>query len=172
MQVIALKKPKRMRIHLDGHIGPHARAKDVALRILSVIGSSGGRGYTIEYAGPVARALPVEGRLTLCNLTIEMGSRTGLVAPDDTTFSWLYGRPWAPKGAMWERALAEWKTLGSDSEAEFDAELSINCSELEPQITWGTDPGQVMAISGRVPDPADAGADRRPLLENALRYMG
>ncbi len=171
-QVIALKKPKRMRIRLDGRIGPHARAKDVALKILSVIGSSGGRGYTIEYAGAAARALPIEGRLTLCNLTIEMGSRTGLIAPDDSAFSWLYGRPWAPTGAMWERALSEWKTLISDSDAQFDAELCIDCSDLEPQITWGTDPGQVVAISGRVPDPANAEADRRPLLEKALRYMG
>ncbi len=171
-QVIAMHRPKRMRIRLDGRLGAHVQAKDVALRIISRIGSAGGRGFAIEFAGGVARALPVEGRLTLCNLTIEMGSRTGMIAADDTTFDWLHGRPWAPRGAMWERALAEWKTLPSDADAHFDSDISIDCGDLEPQITWGTDPGQVVAINGRVPDPALAEAHRRPLLEKALAYMG
>ena len=171
-QMIAMHKPRRLRIRLDGRLGPHVRAKDVALRIIEVIGSSGGRGYGIEFAGEVARALPIEGRLTLCNLTIEMGSRTGLIAPDDATYNWLHGRPWAPQGAMWERALAEWKTLASDDDAQFDSDISIDCNDLEPQITWGTDPAHVVAVNGRVPDPADAEASRRPLLEKALAYMG
>jgi 3-isopropylmalate/(R)-2-methylmalate dehydratase large subunit len=171
-QCIAVKKPKRMRIRLDGKLGDYVRAKDVALRIIGTIGSAGGRGHAIEYAGAVARALPIEGRLTMCNLTIEAGSRTGMVAPDDATFNWISGRPWAPRGAMWDRALTEWKALASDTDATFDAEVVIDCSDLEPQITWGTDPGQVVAVGGRVPDPSAAEASRRPLLEKALDYMG
>lgn len=171
-QCIAIKKPKRMRIRLDGTLRDYVRAKDVALRIIGVIGSSGGRGHAIEYAGAVARALPIEGRLTMCNLTIEAGSRTGLVAPDDATFTWLHGRPWAPKGAMWERALAAWRTLRTDDEATFESDIVIDCSDLEPQITWGTDPGQVVAVGGRVPDGAGLDAGRRALHEKALAYMG
>ena len=171
-QVIAMQKPRKMRIRLDGRLGAFVRAKDVALKIIGHIGSSGGRGHAIEYAGAVARALPVEGRLTLCNLTIEMGSRTGLVAADDTTFSWIAGRPWAPKGAMWDRALAEWKTLPTDDGAVFDTEISIDCDDLEPQITWGTDPGQVVPISGRAPDLAGLDAGKRAVFEKAMAYMG
>ncbi len=171
-QVIAMHRPKRMRIRLDGSLGPHVRAKDVALAVIAHIGSAGGRGFAIEFSGAVARALPVEGRLTLCNLTIEMGSRTGLIAADDTVFQWLHGRPWAPAGARWARALAYWKTLPSGEGAVFDSDINLDCGALQPQITWGTDPGQAIAISGRVPDPADAEAHRRPLLEKALVYMG
>ena len=171
-QVIAMLKPKRMRIRLDGALGPHVKAKDVALRIIAHIGSAGGRGFAIEFAGEAARALPIEGRLTLCNLTIEMGSRSGLVAADDATYSWIAGRPWAPKGAMWERALAEWRTLPSDVDAVFDKDICIDCNGLEPQITWGTDPGQVVAVTGRTPDPASADAKTRAVLEKALAYMG
>lgn len=124
-QVLALVKPKRMRVNLVGQPGAHASAKDVALKILSQIGVSGGRGHAIEFAGEVARAMPIEGRLTLCNLTIEMGSRSGLVAPDDKTFQWLAGRPWAPKGAMWDRALAHGRTLKSADDAAFQCQLLI-----------------------------------------------
>jgi 3-isopropylmalate/(R)-2-methylmalate dehydratase large subunit len=171
-QVIAISKPKRMRIRLDGKIGPHASAKDVALRILAQIGVSGGRGYAIEFAGEVARDLPIEGRLTLCNLTIEMGSRSGFVAPDEKTFDWIKGRPWAPKGAMWDQALAYWRTLKSDDDAVFDREIVVDCDGLAPQITWGTDPSQVVGVTGHAPDPAGLPDAQRGAIERSLAYMG
>ena len=171
-QVIAMLKPKRMRIRLDGVIGPWAAGKDIALKIIEEIGVAGGRGHFIEFAGSAARALPIEGRLTLCNLAIEMGSRTGLIAPDDATIQWIAGRPWAPRGAMWDRAVEQWKDLFSDDDALFDKEIVIDCGALEPRITWGTDPAQAFAIDGRVPDPAAAPADRRAALERAIAYMG
>ena len=170
-QVIALKKPKKMRVRLDGRLGRCVTAKDVALRILAEIGVAGGQGYAIEFAGAVARALPIEGRLTLCNLTIEMGSRSGFIAPDDTTFAWLAGRPWAPKHAAWDSAVASWRSLASDAEAKFDRDVVIDCDDLEPQITWGTDPSQVIGVSGRVPDPAAGDPSRRAAMTRALEYM-
>ena len=171
-QVIALKKPKRLRIRLEGRLGRSVTAKDVALRILAEIGVDGGRGHAIEFAGPVIRAMPVEGRLTLCNLTIEMGSRSGFVAPDDTVFQWLAGRPFAPKGAAWDAAVAEWRQLAGDDDAAFDRDVVIDCSSLEPQITWGIDPSQVIPVSGHVPDPASAEPQRRATIARALDYMG
>jgi 3-isopropylmalate/(R)-2-methylmalate dehydratase large subunit len=118
------------------------------------------------------RAMPIEGRLTLCNLTIEMGARTGLVAPDDVTFAWLEGRPWAPLGARWDAALSVWRGLSSDAEARFDRDVTIDCNRLEPQISWGTDPSQVIAISGRVPDPAAVDSLKQAGFRRALDYMG
>jgi 3-isopropylmalate/(R)-2-methylmalate dehydratase large subunit len=172
-QVIAIKRPKRLRVSLEGRLGAHTAAKDVALRILAEIGVAGGRGYAIEFAGSAARALPIEGRLTLCNLAIEMGSRSGFVAADDTTFQWLKGRPFAPDGQAWDEALALWRTMHTDDGASFDKEVAIDCGGLEPQITWGTDPSQVIPIGGRVPDPAQAGdALKREAIEKALAYMG
>jgi 3-isopropylmalate/(R)-2-methylmalate dehydratase large subunit len=171
-QVIAIRRPKRMRITLDGALGAYAAAKDVALRILAEIGVAGGRGYAIEFAGQAVREMPIEGRLTLCNLTIEMGSRSGFVAADDTTFQWLAGRPFAPEGKDWDQALAYWRTQRTDDGAVFDSEIAIDCAGLEPQITWGTDPAQVVPISGRVPDPASASdGDKRAAMERALSYM-
>jgi 3-isopropylmalate/(R)-2-methylmalate dehydratase large subunit len=165
-QVLALRRPKRMRVSVDGRLGAQVGAKDVALRILAGIGTAGGRGHSIEFAGGAVRGLDVEGRLTLCNLTIEMGARSGFVAPDDATFAWLAGRPYAPQGAAWDAALAHWRTLRSDADAAFDREVTIDCATLEPQITWGTDPSQAVGISGRVPQPASDGMRR------ALDYMG
>jgi len=165
-QVLALNRPKRMRVTANGRLAEQVSAKDVALRIIAEIGVSGGRGHSIEFAGAAVRALPIEGRLTLCNLTIEMGARSGFVAPDETTFQWLAGRPWAPQGAAWDRALAHWRTLGSDEDATFDREVKIDCNTLEPQITWGTDPSQTVGISGRVPQATSDGMRR------ALDYMG
>ena len=171
-QVMAMKRPKSMRIRLDGRLGAHVSAKDVALRIIAEIGVSGARGHVVEYAGAAARAMPIEQRMTMCNLNIEMGGRSGFVAPDDSTIQWLAGRPYAPQGAMWDRAVATWRTLTSDDGAVFDKEIALDCGTLEPQITWGTDPSQVLGISGRVPDPATAEANRRAAMESALAYMG
>ncbi len=165
-QALALRRPKRMRVTVDGRLGPQVAAKDLALRIIAEIGVAGGRGYSIEYAGSAVRGIDVEGRLTLCNLTIEMGARSGLVAPDDTTFAWLAGRPFAPHGAAWDRALAHWGTLKSDADATFDREVAIDCAGLEPQITWGTDPSQTVGISGSVPAAASE------VVRRALDYMG
>jgi 3-isopropylmalate/(R)-2-methylmalate dehydratase large subunit len=171
-QVMALKRPKRMSIRLDGRLAPHVTAKDVALRIIAELGVAGARGYVVEYCGAAIRAMPIEQRMTLCNLNIEMGGRSGFVAPDDTTFGWIAGRPFAPQGATWERALAHWRTLKSDDGASFDREHVLDCSTLEPQITWGTDPSQVLGISGHVPDPSAVAPGRRAATESALAYMG
>jgi len=171
-QVMALKRPQRMLIGLEGQLGAHVTAKDVALRIIAELGVAGARGHVVEYAGTAIRAMPIEQRMTLCNLNIEMGGRSGFVAPDDKTFDWLAGRPYAPKDAMWERALTHWRTLKSDDGAAFDREHLLDCSTLEPQITWGTDPSQVLGISGQVPDPAALEQGRRAAAESALAYMG
>jgi len=171
-QVIAMKRPKSMMVRLDGKLGPYVTAKDVALRIIAEIGVSGARGHVVEYAGSAARAMSIEQRMTLCNLNIEMGGRSGFVAPDDATFQWVAGRPFAPQGAMWDRALAHWRTLKTDDGAKFDREIVLDCDGLEPQITWGTDPSQVIGISSRVPDPSDADGSRRDAMQSALAYMG
>jgi len=171
-QMMALKRPKRMRIRLDGRLGPHVGAKDVALRIIAELGVAGARGHVVEYAGTAVDAMAIEARMTLCNLNIEMGGRSGFVAPDDKVFGWTAGRPYAPQGALWERALAHWRALKSEDGAEFEREHTLDCSALEPQITWGTDPSQVLGISGRVPDPAAVETGRRAAAESALAYMG
>jgi 3-isopropylmalate/(R)-2-methylmalate dehydratase large subunit len=171
-QVMALKRPKRLRARLDGRLGPHVSAKDVALRLIAELGVAGARGHVVEYAGNAIAAMPVEQRMTLCNLNIEMGGRSGFVAPDDATFSWLAGRPYAPQGALWDQALAYWRTLASDDDAAFDRDVTLDCSTLEPQISWGTDPSQVVGILGRVPDPAQLDPSRRAAAESAFAYMG
>ncbi len=169
-QTIALKRPKSMRITLDGRLNPFVGAKDVALRILAAHGTSFGRGYAIEYAGPVASAMSIEARMTLCNLTIEMGARSGFIAPDEKTFDYLAGRPYAPRGADWDAALAQWSLLPSDQDAVFDTELLVDCSGLAPQITWGTDQGQTIGVDEAV--PALDGAQTGGKTERALAYMG
>jgi 3-isopropylmalate/(R)-2-methylmalate dehydratase large subunit len=171
-QVMALKRPQRMRVRLDGRLGAHVSAKDVALRIIAEIGVAGARGYAVEYAGAAVRAMPIEQRMTLCNLNIEMGGRSGFVAPDDATFQWLAGRPFMPQGAEWDGALRHWRTLASDDEAGFDREVALDCTALEQQITWGTDPSQVVGISGRVPDPVGLDPGRRAAAVSAFGYMG
>jgi 3-isopropylmalate/(R)-2-methylmalate dehydratase large subunit len=171
-QVMALKRPKRMRARLDGDLLAHVSAKDVALRLIAELGVAGARGHVVEYAGTAIGAMPIEQRMTLCNLNIEMGGRSGFVAPDDKTFAWLHGRPYAPKDAMWDSALAYWRTLVTDPEAEFDREVTLDCSALEPQITWGTDPSQVVGISDRVPEPNAIDPSRRAAAESAFAYMG
>jgi len=171
-QVMALRRPKRMLIRLEGRLPAHVTAKDVALRLIGELGVAGARGHAVEYAGSAVNAMSIEARMTLCNLNIEMGGRSGFIAPDERTFSWLADRPFAPKAAMWDLALANWRTLVSDEEASFDGQHALDVGCLEPQITWGTDPSQVLGISGRVPDSADAGPGRRTAVESALAYMG
>ncbi|HSI40927.1 MAG TPA: 3-isopropylmalate dehydratase large subunit [Xanthobacteraceae bacterium] len=171
-QVLATTRPKAMRLRIEGRLGPEVTAKDVALHVLALIGVSGARGHVVEYAGAAVRALSVEARMTLCNLNVEMGGRSGLIAPDDAVFEWLHGRPFAPQGADWEAALASWRELSSDDEARFDRDILIDVSDLEPQVSWGTDPSQVSGVSGRVPDPAAAAPAERAALGRALDYMG
>src|SRR5215468_6536607 len=171
-QAMALRRPKSMLIRLEGKLPAHVTAKDVALRIIAELGVAGARGHVVEYAGAAVRALTIESRMTLCNLNIEMGGRSGFVAPDESAFSWIAGRPYAPQGAMWDAALAYWRTLASADGAAFDREHVLDCSALEPQITWGTDPSQVLGIPGRVPDPAAVDQSRRGAIEGALAYMG
>jgi 3-isopropylmalate/(R)-2-methylmalate dehydratase large subunit len=171
-QVLATKRPRRMRVRLDGSLADHVGAKDVALRIIAEIGVAGARGHAVEYAGAVARAMAIESRLTLCNLAIEMGARSGFVAPDDTTFSWIKGRPWAPQGALWDEALATWRNLVSDPDAIFDQDIALDCTDLAPQVTWGTDPSQAIPVTDRVPDPDAAAPERRAAMRQAIDYMG
>ena len=170
-QTIALKRPKCVRVTLEGALDRFVTAKDVALRILALFGTSFGRGAAIEFAGPVARALSIEARMTLCNLAIEMGSRAGFVAPDDKTFAYLEGRPYAPRGAERDAAVAQWRLLKSDEGAVFDLELSVDCTGLAPQITWGTDQAQTIGIDESVP-LVGTEVQARVTAEAALAYMG
>jgi 3-isopropylmalate/(R)-2-methylmalate dehydratase large subunit len=171
-QTLWQRKPKNMRIVVDGTLAHGVHAKDVILAIIARIGAAGGVGHVIEYAGSTIRALGIEGRLTICNMSIEAGARAGMVAPDETTFAYLHGRPYAPKGADWDAALAYWGTLASDADAQFDREVSLDAAEVAPMVTWGTSPEAAAPITGRVPDPANApDAARRECMERALAYM-
>ena len=172
-QTLRIQKPKRMRIRFEGTPPPGVTPKDMILAAIGRFGTSAGTGYAVEYAGSAVRALSVEGRLTLCNLSIEMGARMGMVAPDETTFAWLKGRRFAPTGADWDAAVAHWRTLPSDADAVFDVDHRIDMAELAPQITWGTSPEHVVDIGGRVPDPADAPTPAKAAAwQAALDYMG
>jgi 3-isopropylmalate/(R)-2-methylmalate dehydratase large subunit len=171
-QTLWQRKPRTMRITLDGALGAGVVAKDIALAIIAAIGTAGATGHVIEYAGPAIRGLSMEGRLTLCNMSIEAGARAGMVAPDETTFAYLKGRPYAPRGAEWDTALAEWRALPSDPGAAFDREVTIDATTIEPMVTWGTSPEDAVPISGAVPDPEAVGdAERRAGLQRALAYM-
>jgi 3-isopropylmalate/(R)-2-methylmalate dehydratase large subunit len=171
-QTLRQMKSKNMRVVFTGAPAPGVGPKDFALALIGKIGTSGGTGHVIEYAGEAVSALSMEGRMTLCNMTIEAGARGGLVAPDETTFAYLMGRPSAPKGAAWEMALSYWKTFVSDPGARFDAEVEIDVSALVPQVTWGTSPQDVVGVDGRVPDPEDGDAERAEAIRRALDYMG
>ena len=172
-QTLLQKRPKTMRIRVEGELPLGVTAKDVILAIIGEIGTAGGTGHVIEYAGEVVRGLSMEGRMTVCNMSIEAGARAGLVAPDDKTYAYLAGRPMAPKGALWEQAVAYWRTLPSDEGARYDREVVLDASEIEPLVTWGTSPQDVAPISGRVPDPAaETDPQRRAAMERALAYMG
>ncbi len=172
-QTLLQKPALNMRIALEGRPGPGVGAKDMILAIIGHIGTAGGTGHVIEYTGPAIRELSMEGRMTVCNMTIEAGARAGLVAPDDTTFAYLRGRPMVPKGGAWEAAVTHWRTLATDPGAHFDRQVTVEVGELEPQVTWGTSPEQVLPVSGRVPDPRDqADEGKRQAMERALDYMG
>ena len=171
-QTLWMARPASLRITIDGPTPVGVTAKDIALTVIAHIGAGGGVGHAIEYSGEAVRALSIEGRLTLCNLSIEAGARAGLIAPDETTFAYLAGRPYAPKGAMWRRAVEHWRTLPTDADAAFDAEVAIPASEIAPMVTWGTSPEQAVAVTGRIPDPAQVtDADARAAIEAALAYM-
>jgi len=172
-QALWQQKAKNMRVTVDGVLAPGVHAKDIILAIIAKISAAGGSGHVIEYAGSTIRTLSIEGRLTICNMSIEAGARAGMVAPDDTTFAYLNGRPYAPKGADWEQALAGWRRLPSDQEAQFDREAHLDAGEIAPMVTWGTSPEAAAPISGAVPDPAAApDAARRQAMESSLAYMG
>jgi len=171
-QCLPRPRPRTMRILYAGDLPFGVTPKDVILGTIGQIGVDGGVGHVLEYAGEAIRALSMEGRMTICNMSIEAGARAGMVAPDETTFAYLENRPAAPKGADWERALERWQELRTDDGAVFDREVEIDVAELEPQVTWGTNPGMVAPVGGVVPDPADvADEDERAALERALSYM-
>jgi 3-isopropylmalate/(R)-2-methylmalate dehydratase large subunit len=172
-QTLLQKRPKNMRIAVEGALPIGVTAKDVILAIIGTIGTAGGTGHVIEYAGEVVRGLSMAGRMTICNMSIEAGARAGLIAPDDTTYRYVQGRPMAPKGGAFEQAVAYWRTLPSDPGARYDKEVTLDAAAIEPQVTWGTSPQDVQPISGRVPDPrAVADAGQRAAMERALEYMG
>ncbi|MFN3585857.1 3-isopropylmalate dehydratase large subunit, partial [Phenylobacterium sp.] len=172
-QTLRQRKSKNMRVRIEGEPAPGVGAKDFALAVIGEIGTAGGTGHVVEFAGSAVRALSMEGRMTLCNLTIEGGAKAGLIAPDETTFAYLMGRPSAPKGGAWEMALAYWKTFFSDEDAVFDREIVLDAGKIAPTVTWGTSPEDVIPVTGVVPSPeAYANPDKRASVERALDYMG
>lgn len=172
-QCLLAKKMKNMRITIDGPVSRGVTPKDVALAVIGKIGIAGGTGCTIEYAGSTVRSMSMEGRMTLCNMSIEAGARAGMVAVDEVTINYLKGRPFAPRGESWERAAAHWRTLRSDPGARFDREVKIDARSIKPQVTWGTSPEMVVTVDERVPDPdKEKDAIRREGMERALIYMG
>ncbi|MEV4667185.1 3-isopropylmalate dehydratase large subunit [Microbacterium sp. LWO12-1.2] len=171
-QTLPLKPFKTMAITVDGTLRPGVTAKDIILAVIAKIGTGGGQGYVLEFRGSAIRALSMEGRMTICNMSIEAGARAGMVAPDETTFAYLEGRQHAPKGQDWDDAVAYWRTLPTDEGATFDAEVFIDADQLEPFVTWGTNPGQGSSLSASVPNPADiSDPNERAAAERALEYM-
>ncbi len=172
-QTLPQRRPKTMLIQVNGKLGEGVSAKDLALGIIGKIGTDGATGYVIEYGGEAVRALSMEGRMTLCNMSIEAGARAGMVAPDETTFAYIKGRRFAPGGADWDAAVSHWRFLASDAGAKFDTVVEINAAELAPFVTWGTNPGMVVPITARVPDlPANGNANDRTNAQRMLEYMG
>jgi len=172
-QTLIQKKSKNLRVNVNGALPLGVTAKDVILKIIGTIGTAGGTGYVIEFAGEVIRNLSMEERMTVCNMTIEGGARAGLIAPDQKTFEYLKGKPKSPKGENWDKALAFWKTLYSDKDCNFDKEININANEIEPLVTWGTSPQDVVAVTGNVPDPEkEKDKDRKIAMYRSLDYMG
>jgi 3-isopropylmalate/(R)-2-methylmalate dehydratase large subunit len=172
-QSVWQRKPPTMRVTVHGRLQPGVTAKDIILGVIAQIGAAGATGHVIEYTGPAITALSMEGRMTVCNMSIEAGARAGMIAPDETTFAWLHGRPYAPAGAAWDQALAQWRTLRTDDGATFDREVAVDGGALQPMVTWGNSPEDALPVSGRVPDPADApDAARQASMERTLEYMG
>ncbi|MCP4780847.1 MAG: 3-isopropylmalate dehydratase large subunit [Hyphomicrobium sp.] len=172
-QTLIQKKAKNMRVTVDGQLPAGVTAKDVILAIIGEIGTAGGTGHVLEYSGEVIRSLSMEGRMTVCNMSIEGGARAGMIAPDQKTYDFLKGRPKAPKGAAWEMAMRHWEMLHSDEGAHFDIEVKLDAADLPPIVTWGTSPEDVAAITGTVPDPAKVENDnKRTSMQRALEYMG
>ena len=172
-QTLIQQPAKNMKISVNGNLKSGVTAKDIILHIIGVIGTAGGTGYVIEYTGEAIQSLSMEGRMTICNMSIEAGARAGLIAPDEKTFNYIKGRPYAPKGEDWDKALAFWKSLPSDENASYDKEININAEDITPQITWGTSPQDVAPINGTVPNPAIIKAsNRRKAVERSLEYMG
>ncbi|WP_244817416.1 3-isopropylmalate dehydratase large subunit [Caballeronia sp. Lep1P3] len=172
-QTIRQKRPKTLRVHFDNPLREGVSAKDMILYLIGKLGAAGGTGYAIEYAGEAVKALSMEGRLTLCNLSIELGAKFGMVAPDETTFAYLDGKPYAPKGHEFSKAVEDWKTLASDAHACFDREEHVDASRIGIQVTWGTSPEHVIALEDAIPDPAElAEESRRNAAQNAMDYMG
>jgi 3-isopropylmalate/(R)-2-methylmalate dehydratase large subunit len=172
-QTLLARKAKNMLVKVDGQTGRGVTAKDIVLAIIGRIGTAGGTGYTIEFAGSAIRNLSMEGRMTVCNMAIEAGARAGLVGVDDKTIEYVKGRPLAPTGVEWEQAVAYWRTLHSDADAKFDAVVELNAAEIVPQVTWGTSPEMVLGVDSRVPDPdKEKDAGKRDAIERALAYMG
>ncbi len=172
-QCLLQEKPKSMNIRVEGSMAPGVTAKDVALAIIGKLGTGVGTGHVIEFSGSTIRSLSMEGRMTLCNMAIEAGARAGMVAPDEITFNYIKGRPYAPKGEMFEQAVEYWKSLASDPDATYDAVYEVNIEGLGPQVTWGINPGMVTDITGKVPDPTQVSdPEQRKSYERALKYMG
>jgi 3-isopropylmalate/(R)-2-methylmalate dehydratase large subunit len=172
-QCLVAKKMKNMRVNVEGPLARGVTAKDVVLAIIGRIGTAGGTGHAIEFAGSTLRALSMEGRMTVCNMAIEAGARAGMVAVDETTIAYLKGRPFAPKGELWDQAVAYWRTLRSDSDAKFDRETTLDARDIRPHVTWGTSPEMVVAVDETVPDPdKEKDSMRREGMERALQYMG
>jgi 3-isopropylmalate/(R)-2-methylmalate dehydratase large subunit len=172
-QTIVQRKPLRMRANFEGQLGRGVTPKDLILYLIGRIGAAGGSGHAIEYAGSTIRQLGVEARMTICNLSIELGSKIGMIAPDDTTFEYLSGRRFTPTGKDWDRAIAHWRTLPGDADAHFDREVSFDATAVAPQITWGTSPEHVIAVDEAIPDPArENDLNRREAMSAALEYMG
>jgi 3-isopropylmalate/(R)-2-methylmalate dehydratase large subunit len=172
-QTLLMKKSKNMLVKVDGRLQPGSTAKDIVLAVIGKIGTAGGTGYTIEFAGETIRNLSMEGRMTICNMAIEAGARAGLIAVDETTIEYIQGRPYAPSGEALRHALQYWRTLHSDADAKFDAVVELRAEEIAPQVTWGTSPEMVLSISDRIPDPEkERDSNKRIAMERALEYMG
>ncbi len=171
-QCLWLKRPKTLRVTVNGKLAPGVTGKDVVLAIIAKIGTAGATGHVIEFAGPAIRSLSIEGRLTVCNMAIEAGGRAGMIAPDDAVYEYLHGREYAPKGADWDTALAQWRALPGDDGARFDRDVTLDGTKLEPMVTWGTSPEEALPVSGRVPDPSSLGdTNKRDHARLALSYM-
>ncbi|SFU56416.1 3-isopropylmalate/(R)-2-methylmalate dehydratase large subunit [Methylobacterium sp. 174MFSha1.1] len=172
-QALWQRRPKTLRVAIDGQLGPHVTAKDVILAIIAVIGAGGAVGHVLEYAGSAIRGLSMEGRLTICNMSIEAGARAGMIAPDDTTFAFLEGRAYAPKGALFDEAVAAWRQLPSDEGARFDREVTLDAAAIAPAVTWGTSPETALPVTATVPDPgAEPDATKAGQMRTMLDYMG